>query len=173
MIKYLRTVVIAVLAVAAVSCSGPGEVHEYAVSDLEFTLEGPLFAGPNSGQTEIIVDLKEILGEAYSEDMRISDARTTSAEVFPNDSLGFTDVSAFIVSFASDNEDVSMQEAAVKNPLEEGTASARLDVAAEAELGELMEEGKVYVVLDADLLEDYWDGNRNFKLNFTIDLTIK
>jgi len=62
MIKYLRTVVIAVLAVAAVSCSGPGEVHEYAVSDLEFTLEGPLFAGPNSGQTEIIVDLKEFLG---------------------------------------------------------------------------------------------------------------
>jgi hypothetical protein len=36
-----------------------------------------------------------------------------------------------------------------------------------------MEEGKVYVVLDADLLEDYWDGNRNFKLNYTIDLTIK
>jgi hypothetical protein len=105
--------------------------------------------------------------------MRISDARMTSAEVFPNDSLGFTDVSAFIVSFASDNEDVSMQEAAVKNPLEEEAVSARLDVAAEAELGELMEEGKVYVVLDADLLEDYWDGNRNFKLNFTIDLTIK
>lgn len=173
MIKYLRTVVIAVLAVAAVSCSGPGEVHEYAVSDLEFILEGPLFAGPNSGQTEIIVDLKEILGEAYSDGMRISDARLTSAEVFPNDSLGFTDVSAFIVSFASDNEDVSMQEAAVKNPLEDGAVSARLDVAPEAELGELMEEGKVYVVLDADLLEDYWDGNRNFKLNYTIDLTIK
>ena len=65
-----------------------------------------------------------------------------------------------------------MQEAAVRNPLEEG-ASAILDVAPEAELGELMEEGKVYVVLDADLLEDYWDGNRNFKLNYTIDLTIK
>ena len=79
MIKYLRTVVIAVLAVAAVSCSGPGEVHEYAVGDLEFTLEGPLFAGPNSGQAEIIVDLKEILGDAYSEDMRISDVSKSSA----------------------------------------------------------------------------------------------
>ena len=172
MIKYLRTIVITVLAAAAVSCSGPGEVHEYSVSDLEFTLEGPLFAGPNSGQAEITVDLKEILGEAYTDGMRISDARLTSAEVFPNDSLGFNDVSAFIVSFASDNEDVSMQEAAVKNPLEE-EASAILDVAPEAELGELMEEGKVYVVLDADLMEDYWDGNRNFKLNYTIDLTIK
>jgi len=164
---------IAVLAASAVSCSGPGEVHEYAVSDLEFTIEGPLFAGPNSGQAEVTVDLKEILGDAYADGMRISDARLTSAEVIPNDSLAFSNVSAFIVSFASDNEDVSMQEAAVKNPLEEGAVSARLDVAPEAELGELMEEGKVYVVLDADLSDDYWDGNRNFKLNYTIDLTIK
>lgn len=173
MIKNLRTAVIAVLAVAAVSCSGPGEVHEYSVRDLEFTLEGPLFAGPNSGQAEIEVDLKEILGEAYADGMRISDARLTSAEVFPNDSLGFADVRAFIVSFASDNADVSMQEAAVKNPLEEGAVSASLDVAPEAELGELMKEGRVYVILDVDLLEDYWDGNRTFKLNYTIDLTIK
>ena len=37
----------------------------------------------------------------------------------------------------------------------------------------VMEEGKVYVVLDADLAEDYWDGNRDFKLNFTLELTIK
>ena len=66
-----------------------------------------------------------------------------------------------------------MQEAEVKNPLEEGAAEAVLDVAPEAELGEIMEDGKVYVVLDADLAEDYWDGNRDFKLNFTLELTIK
>ena len=92
--------------------------------------------------------------------MRISDARLTSATVTPNDSLGFANINAFIVSFASDNEDVSMQEAAVKNPLDEGDI-ASLNVAPEAELGEIMEEGKVYVVLDADLAEDYWDGNRD------------
>ena len=174
MTNYLKSIGIAAISVLMItSCSGPGEMHEYAVNDLEFSLEGPLFAGPNSGQAEIAVDLTEVLGDAYVEGMRISDARLKSATVVPNDSLGFNQVNAFIVSFASDNEDVSMQEAAVKNPLEEGATEASLDVAAEAELGEIMEEGKVYVVLDADLAEDYWDGNRDFKLNFTLELTIK
>ena len=113
------------------------------------------------------------MGDDYVEGMRISDARLKSALVLPNDSLGFAQINAFVVSFASDNEDISMQEAAVKNPLEEGAAQASLNVAPEAELGEIMEEGKVYVVLDADLAEDYWDGNRDFKLNFTLELTIK
>ena len=174
MTNYLKSIGIAAISVLMItSCSGPGEMHEYTVDDLEFSLEGPLFAGPNSGQAEIAVDLTEVLGDAYVEGMRISDARLKSATVVPNDSLGFDQVNAFIVSFASDNEDVSMQEAAVKNPLEEDAAEASLDVAVEAELGEIMEEGKVYVVLDADLAEDYWDGNRDFKLNFTLELTIK
>ena len=174
MLKYFKTIGLLVISVLLVtSCSGPGEVHEYYVNDLEFSLEGPLFAGPNSGQAEISVDLVEALGEAYVDGMRISDARLTSASVTPNDSLGFNQVNAFVVSFASDNEEISMQEAAVKNPLEVGAIAASLDVAPEAELGEIMEEGKVYVVLDADLAEDYWDGNRDFKLNFTLELTIK
>jgi len=174
MFKYLRTIgIVAVSVFMVASCSGPGEIHEYSVNDLEFSLEGPLFAGPNSGQAEIAVDLAEALGDAYVDGMRISDARLTSATVAPNDSLGFANINAFVVAFASDNEDISMQEAAVKNPLEDGAAEASLDVAPEAELGEIMEEGKVYVVLDADLAEDYWDGNRDFKLNFTLELTIK
>lgn len=174
MTHYFKSIGIAAVSILMItSCSGPGEMHEYAVNDLEFSLEGPLFAGPNSGQAEIAVDLTEVLGDAYVDGMRISDARLKSATVVPNDSLGFDQINAFIVSFASDNEDVSMQEAAVKNPLENGAAEASLDVAGEAELGEIMEEGKVYVVLDADLAEDYWDGNRDFKLNFTLELTIK
>ena len=174
MYKFLKKAgIIAVSVMMATSCSGPGEVHEYAVNDLEFTFEGPLFAGPNGAQTEILIDLANVLGEAYEDGMRISDARLKTATVFPNDSLGFSQINAFVVAFASDNEDVAMQEAAVKNPLEEGAAEAVLDVAPEAELGEIMEDGKVYVVLDADLAEDYWDGNRDFILNFTLDLTIK
>ena len=111
MFKYLRTIGIVAISVFMVaSCSGPGEIHEYSVSDLEFSLEGPLFAGPNSGQAEIAVDLAEALGDAYVDGMRISDARLTSATVAPNDSLGFANINAFVVAFASDNEDISMQE---------------------------------------------------------------
>ena len=174
MFKFFKTIGILAFSILLVTgCSGPGEIHEYSVSDLEFSLEGPLFAGPNSEQAEISIDIADALGDAYVEGMRISDARLKSATVLPNDSLGFDQVNAFVVSFASDNEDISMQEAAVKNPLEEGAAQASLNVAPDAELGEIMEEGKVYVVLDADLAEDYWDGNRDFKLNFTLELTIK
>jgi len=174
MFKNLRTIGIAAISIFMVaSCSGPGEIHEYSVNDLEFSLEGPLFAGPNSGQAEILIDLSEALGEGYVEGMSIRDARLTSATVVSNDSLGFANINAFIVSFASDNEDVSMQEAAVKNPIDASLTSESLNVAPEAELGEIMSDGKVYVVLDADLAEDYWDGNRDFKLNFTLELTIK
>ena len=175
MLKYFKTIGVPAIAALLIitGCTGPGEMHEYSVNELEFSLEGPLFAGPNSDQAEISIDLSDALGDAYVEGMRISDARLKSATVLPNDSLGFNQVNAFVVSFASDNEDISMQEAAVKNPLEEGAITASLDVAPEAELGEIMEEGKVYVVLDADLAEDYWDGNRDFKLNFTLELTIK
>ena len=140
---------------------------------MEFSLEGPLFAGPNSGQTEISIDLADALGNDYAEGMRIRDARMKSATVLPNDSLDFAQINAFVVSFASDNEDISMQEAAVKNPLEEGAAQVSLDVAPEAELGEIMEEGNVYVILDVDFAEYYWDGDRDFKLNFILELTIK
>jgi hypothetical protein len=34
-------------------------------------------------------------------------------------------------------------------------------------------EGKLYLVLDADLAEDFYDGNRNFKLNLSLELTVK
>ena len=53
MLKYFKTIgVLAISVLLITSCSGPGEVREYSVTDLEFSLEGPLFAGPNSGQTE-------------------------------------------------------------------------------------------------------------------------
>ena len=76
MYKFLKTAgIVAVSVLMVTSCSGPGEVHEYAVNDLEFSLEGPLFAGPNGAQTEISIDLADVLGEAFEEGMRISDAR--------------------------------------------------------------------------------------------------
>ena len=104
MLKYFKTIgVLAISVLLVTSCSGPGEVHEYSVTDLEFSLEGPLFTGPNSGQTEISIDLADALGDAYVEGMRISDARLKSALVLPNDSLGFAQINAFVVSFASDN----------------------------------------------------------------------
>lgn len=153
------------------SCSGPGVVHEWQQEALEFTLEGPLFEGPNSGQVTLELDLPAALGAA--EGQEVADARLVTATVHPADSMGFDQVRSFVLSFASDNADVPMQEAAFKNPVPEEAASVALDVAAQAELGAHFAEDRVYLVLDVDLAEDLWDGYRSFVLDYTMEITLK
>jgi hypothetical protein len=48
-----------------------------------------------------------------------------------------------------------------------------LEVAPEAELGSLVAEGKLYVILDADLAADYLDGDRRFLVNLELSITAK
>ncbi|MGA0818388.1 MAG: hypothetical protein ACO3PE_05615 [Schleiferiaceae bacterium] len=154
-------------------CSSAGTAHDYTVNDLQFELAGPLFEGPNQGQYVLEIDLATALGDAYEEGMSVSDARLKSATVLAGDSLGFSQVRSFVLSFASDNAEVAMQEAAFKNPLPDGATEVALEVAPDAELGAIVAEGTLYLVLDADLAEDYYDGNRNFKLNLSLELTVK
>jgi hypothetical protein len=154
-------------------CSSSGTTHDYSVKDLQFELVGPLFEGPNQVQHVLEIDLATALGDAYEEGMTVSDARLKSATVLAGDSLGFGQVRSFVLSFASDNSEVAMQEAAFKNPLPEGATEVALDVAPDAQLGAIVAEGTLYLVLDADLAEDFYDGNRNFKLNLSLELTVK
>ncbi|NBS71648.1 hypothetical protein EBT31_22465, partial [bacterium] len=42
-----------------------------------------------------------------------------------------------------------------------------------ARIARLLQQGTVYLVLDADLAEDYLEGNRSLTLNLSFDLTIK
>jgi len=173
MYKLFKIMSLVAVTALATSCSGPGEAHQYDVNDLEFSMEGPLFAGQNSAQVQISIDLEDMLQDTYVEGMEVSDAVLLSATVRPNDTLGFDNINSVVLSFASDNEDVEMQEVAYKNPIDANAAMAELEIASDLDLGELMDEDRVYVVLDADLMEDYWDGNRDFKLDFTLELTIK
>ncbi len=168
----------AVLALATVSilaaCTGgSGDHHAVQIKDAVVTLEGPLFAGPNQGQYAFKLDLAKELGSAYTEGMTVESARITAVEVASADSLGLSSFRSFVVSLASDNADVAMQEAAFKNPLPEGASRVSLDVSPEAELGSLLQQGTVYLVLDADLAEDYLEGSRSLTLNLSFDITIK
>lgn len=171
---FIKTIgLLTISAILTWGCSSSGTVHNYSVNDLNIELVGPLFEGPNQGQYALEVDLAAALGDAYQEGMTIADAHLKGATVFAGDSLGFSQVRSFVLSFASDNSEVAMQEAAFKNPLPEGATEVTLDVAPDAELGAIVAEGKLYLVLDADLAEDYYDGNRNFKLNLSLELTVK
>lgn len=156
------------------ACSGgSGDVHTVQLKNAEIVLEGPLFAGPNQGQYAFSIDLASELGDQFQEGMQINTASLKSAEVIVADSLGLNHLNSLVLSLASDNPEVSMLEVAFKNPLPKESSSVALDLAPEAELDELLRDGTVYLVLDADLAEDLLEGSRKFQVNLTFELTTK
>lgn len=169
--RLLQACAMAGVALTLWGCAGSGDTANYEATDLAVVLAGPLFEGPNQGQTQFTFSLAAAIGEAFEPGMKVRDARIQSAEVLPGDSLGFAHVRSFVLSFASDNPDASMVEAGFKNPLPDGVDRVDLDVAPNVELGPHMAAGEVYVVLDADLDEDYWDGDRRFLLNLELNIT--
>jgi hypothetical protein len=164
---------IVLLSVGLWSCSGPGEAHTYRAESVEVVLTGPLLEGPNTGQIALEIDLASALGAAYTPDTKVTGAQLLQAEVLAGDSVGFDAVRSLVLSFASDNADVPMQEAAFLNPVPAGSERVALEVAPEAQLGKLVAEGKLYLVLDADFAADYWDGDRRFLVNFELSITAK
>lgn len=172
-IANLKFWILGLGAAALTACGGPEQNVELALNDLEVVLEGPLFEGPNQGQYTVKVDLKELMGDAYQDGMHVHAAKITSASVRANDSLGFAQVTSFGLSFASDAADVAMKEAAFANSIPSGAGEVVLITAPDAELGALVSGGTFYLVLDANLAEDYYDGNRSFLLNVLLNLTVK
>jgi hypothetical protein len=156
-------------AVLLAACSGQQETVPIELNDLEFTLEGPLFEGPNQGQYVVQVDLPALLG---ADDLEVRSARLSSATVVPNDSLGFANVRSFVLSLASDNPEVGMVEAAFLNPLGDAATQAELSVSKEADATAFFQGSTFYLVLDADFAADF-EGNRSFKANLVFDVVTK
>ncbi|MFM2426015.1 MAG: hypothetical protein RL747_1559, partial [Bacteroidota bacterium] len=82
------------------ACGGGGDKTTYSLKDVAFTLEGPLFEGPNPSQYTVAVDLKDILGERYAEGVKITGASLKSAHIRAVDSANFDGVGSFVVSLA-------------------------------------------------------------------------
>jgi hypothetical protein len=156
-------------AVLLAACSGQQETVPIELNDLEFTLEGPLFEGPNQGQYVVQVDLPALLG---ADDLEVRSARLSSATVVPNDSLGFANVRSFVLSLASDNPEVGMVEAAFLNPLGDAATQAELSVSKEADATAFFQGSTFYLVLDADFAADF-EGNRSFKASLVFDVVTK
>ena len=150
------------------ACSGPEEVRELRSETMSIVLEAPLFEGPNPGQYEWVFDLSESL--QLEESREVKRARVTQAVLTPGDSLGFQKMRSFVLSLASDDPEVRMQEVAFVNPVDASLASIAMDVAEEADVAAHVAEGKAYVVLDVDLAEDEWELNRTLNLDVTLEL---
>lgn len=154
------------------ACGGGGDKTTYSLKDVEFTLSGPLFEGPNPAQYTVAVDLKGILGDRYKEGVRISGASLKSAHIRSVDSANFDGVGSFVVSLASDNPDLKMKELAFLNPVKPGTTDAVLSVSNEVTAEEYFAEKQFYIIVDATLLKDL-DANMVFMGDFDFELLYK
>jgi hypothetical protein len=146
--QNMRTMKIgAMLLVTALiaGCSSQEAPVPVVLENLEFQMEGPLFEGPNPSQVLVQLDLPTA------------------------DSLGLEGVKSFVLSLASDDPKVGMVEAAFLNPLEAGVDPVQLNVSEEAKLGDFFKGTSFYLVLDADLAQDFM-GNRTFKVRASFDV---
>jgi len=131
-------------------CASNEHYIEYTVEDASFTFEGPLFSGPNSAQSELVIDLASILDSLQLDASHIHHVALKEA-VIEADSLPFSGINSFVLQ-CTGNES-PMVQAAVLNPVTPGM-SATLTPAADADLAAIFKEGTCYALLDSDIAED-------------------
>jgi hypothetical protein len=115
------------------------------------------------------IDLKDILGSDYKPGIKIKEAVLKGASVSCVDPATFQHINALVLSFASDNPDLAMQELAVLNPIKPGLKSVQLKPSKEADATGFFGEKQVYVVLDASFIEDV-NANVTLKGSFEFEL---
>lgn len=167
--KTLHLSTLILFAVLFISCGG-GKTKTHTLKDIEFNYEGPLFEGSNPSQYVVSVDLKSIFGSEFKEGMSVDRAVLKKAEIFSVDTSGFSGIGALVMSLASDNAELQMQELAVINPIKPDAKSAELVPSAEAEASDFFNEKQFYIVLDATLVKDL-ESNLKLKGNFEFELS--
>lgn len=155
------------------SCGKGSKTQVVSLNELEFNYEGPLYEGPNTGQYAWKVNLKDLLKDQYSEGMKIKGAKILASEIRDEDCedcYGFDVIKSLVLSFASNNKEIPMQEVALLNPIDADKNTQSLNVSGEADLTDFLNENDVYIVLDADITEDIED-NLTLKANITLELS--
>lgn len=172
--KLLRTIILGALVIALGAwlfkvLNAPKNTKYFTLKDIQFEYVGPLFQGSNPAQYVAKIDLKEILGSDYNADIKIKNAVLKNAMVESIDPGTFQDINALVVSFASDNPELSMQELAVINPIKGELKSIQLKPSKEANVTDYFAEKQVYVILDASFLKDV-NANVTLKGSFKFEL---
>jgi hypothetical protein len=151
------------------ACGAADKTKNFKLENIEFEYSGPLFEGSNAAQYVAKINLKEILGADYEDGMEIDEAALKKAFVEIVEPEGCTDISSFVMSLASDNPDLAMQELAVVNPIKSYGGKIKLKPSPSADATDYFAEKSVYVVLDASFLKDV-DANVLVKGTFEFEL---
>jgi hypothetical protein len=155
------------------SCGKGSKTQTVELKGLTFNYEGPLIEGANTGQYSWKIDLKELLGDQYKEGMKIKGATLLKAEISADpceDCVGFDAIKSLVLSFASNNKKVPMQEVAFLNPINSKKEVQHLGISSELDLKKFLNEKEIYLILDADLKQD-WDDDFTLNAHLTLDLS--
>jgi hypothetical protein len=173
--KIYSSIVLSLATIAMIftSCSSNEKNQTVTLKNIVFNLEGPLYSGSNPSQYTYQVDLKTLMGDQYKEGAKITAASLKSAQIYSNDSSTSLDaINSLVLSLASDNKDVKMQELALLNPVPPSSTKADLKPSAEAKADGFFSEKQFYIILDVDLKEDI-EANMSFKADLVFDVNYK
>ena len=164
----MKNIILLFLAVAILASCSEGITKKYTIDNIDVTVEGPLFDGPNTMQATHSIDLSAIEAGLLPE--HIQSVKLTKASVTTADSAAFNGVRNFVLQFTS--ADAKMQKAGVLNPVPQNTSPVELTPAAEAELTDNFKQKELIIILDADLEGDR-DESLTYTGNFEFEITHK
>lgn len=164
----MKNTILLFLAVAILASCSEGITKKYSIDNIDVTVEGPLFDGPNTMQATHSIDLSAIEVGLLPE--HIQSVKLTKASVTTADSAAFNGVRNFVLQFTS--ADAKMQKAGVLNPVPQNTSPVELTPAAEAELTDNFKQKELIIILDADLEGDR-DESLTYTGNFEFEITYK
>ncbi len=149
-LKLFGAALFGVLAMS--SCSVETELNEITMDSQTFLFED-IYEGSNSAtiemDSEAMIDAQESLDSKEIESIFISGVTLTK-----NDSIGLSEITSSKLQIMSESEDLPMVTVAVKTEVAEGVNSIELDVIDDVDLKEYMDNGKIYLVLDANFSVD-------------------
>jgi hypothetical protein len=147
------------------SSCGAGLEKEYEIKNIDFTMEGPLFEGPNSASVIHTIDF----GQMNTSMEKVKHAKLSKIVLYVPDTMNFDRFSDFKFQLTADA--ASMIDAAQINPVPAGKSRLELVVSEEADLTDFFRLGEFIFLVDGNLKEDVYD-NLSFKADIQFKVNI-
>jgi hypothetical protein len=153
-------------------CNQPTQTTTVTLDTLGFEWSAPLMEGSNPAQVTVSVNPQELLGDLWKEGMKIQKVVLKKAEISAENNADFADVQSLVLSMASNNPQLHMQEIASASPVQPAYNKASLTPATQSKIDQFFGEKEFYMVLDASLKGDR-DQDLRLTGQFTLEITFR
>lgn len=135
-------------------CNAPTQDYSATMDTMTFEWSGPLMEGSNPAQQIVQVNLQQLLGDRFRDDLEIVQVHLESAVLSGDSGQHMEQLNSLVLSIAGDDPALPMKELAVLNPVQISQGKAELIPSPEAELKDFFGQKQFYLVVDAGLKED-------------------